>query len=194
MSVSVLVWVCNVTGDHLTSSPRKPSPCARLGRTMPVPSRREHRMHPPSFPLKSQMPNTTTVGQHLASSSSRVHTRVVSTVPAGTQPFISNAARPGHEPFPKRVPTVLPMSRFTQLKPGGQSTLLNAHSVLMHHWYRLSVRQWNREPCTQESHTHPCLREIPCCHPSTSQRPWSTCLGSVHCVDWRYRPRCPAQQ
>ena len=51
-------------------------------------------------------------------------------------------------------------------------------------------------PSAQESHTNPCggLREIPCCHPSRSQRPCSTCLRSVHCVHWRYRSRLPTQQ
>ena len=70
-----------------------------------------------------------------------------STALAGTQPFISNAARTSHdEPFPRPVPTVLPMVRFVQPKPSGQGALLNADSGSVHHQYSLSVLQRNPGP------------------------------------------------
>ena len=70
--------------------------------------------------LPSQLPDgsTTPAGHHL-SSSSGVQARNASTAPAGTQPFISKAARTGHEPFPKPAPHVFPMVRFAQPNPAG---------------------------------------------------------------------------
>ena len=56
---TLLVWMYNIIGYNFTSSPRKPSPRARLRRTIPVQSRREHRMRPPQEPDAS----TTPVGQ-----------------------------------------------------------------------------------------------------------------------------------
>ena len=72
---------------------------------------------------------------------------------ACTRGFISNAARTGHEPFPKPVPTVLTMSRFAQPKPSGQSTFLDGESDLMQHKYRLSVLQRSPAPA-RKNPTH----------------------------------------
>ena len=63
-------------------------------------------------------------------------THNVSTALTGTQPFVSKAARTGHEPFPKLVPHVLPMVRFAQHKHSGHGN----------HQYRFSLLQWTPGP------------------------------------------------
>ena len=86
---------CPTSSASISPHPLQSQAPARLRGTMPVPSRREHRMRPLLLPSQEPDASTAPVGQHLASSSTRVHTRVASTAPAGTQPFISNAARTG---------------------------------------------------------------------------------------------------
>ena len=83
-----------------------------------------------ALPHQCVMFSAALAGQHIASSPSRAKMRVASTAPAGTHSSISNADRAGHEPFPKLAPAVVPMLRFAQPEPSGQSTLLNATSCI----------------------------------------------------------------
>ena len=64
---------------------------------------------------------------------------------------VSADARAGRGPFPKPMPTIIPMVRFGLPKPPWHGYLHNAGSDLMHHQYRLSVLQWNPGPARMNS-------------------------------------------
>ena len=112
---------------------------------------REHQMHLSPPGLQEQDASPAHAGKQKALPPVSTRIQDASTVHTGKQAPMPND-RTGFEPFPKRAPVVLPMSRLAQPKPSWQGLLVDSVSDLMHYQYRLSVLQWNPGPA-RKNHT-----------------------------------------
>ena len=162
-----------------------------------------HVSHPPGLPptpdLEVQhhhkMPFDFVLPTSKAKPLRSTQTQDASTASAGKHASIHNASRTSCEPFPKPVSSVLPMSRLAEPKSSWQGSLVDSVSDLVHHQYRLSVLQWNPGPGRKNPpQILPAVWTLSCCYPSVRWKSRTGCLGPVHHVHRRQRPRHLAQQ